>query len=251
MSKWLQRIRHRVFGGSTSYEEGLQDEASFWRRALANDGKFWSPEAYRERLNPMSEFQPHLRELVERSPYATAKRVRVLDVGAGPLTAVGRHWPGRDVELVAADPLAKTFDAILDELGINPPTRTIVASGEALTEVFPADAFEVVVCGNALDHSRDPLLCLQQMRTVTRPGGWVFLWHFRNEAQEEGYSGLHQWNLDMSADGDLIVWSKKSRHSARDLFGRNASVDCRPDPQVPRAIITRIQKLPAEAAPAV
>jgi len=94
---------------------------------------------------------------------------------------------------------------------------------------------------NALDHSRDPLQCVRQMFAVTRPGGWVFLWHYRNEAEEEGYAGLHQWNLDESA-GDMILWNRKARHSCRMELGSQAVVDTRPDSQVSRAIVTRIQK---------
>ena len=35
--------------------------------------------------------------------------------------------------------------------------------------------------GNALDHSFDPVLGIERMLQVTRPGGWVLLRHARNE----------------------------------------------------------------------
>ncbi len=241
LPRFLQRLRHRLFGGDTSYDAGLENEAVFWRQALADGGRRWSPEAFRQRMDPQFAFPAHLQELVARSPAADRDPVRVLDVGAGPLTAVGFHWPGRRVELTAVDPLAEVFDTILDELHLTPPTRTRKAAGEDLLSVFPADGFDIVVCSNALDHSRDPLQCVRQMFAVTRPGGWVFLWHYRNEAEEEGYAGLHQWNLDES-DGDMILWNRRARHSCRQELGARALVDTRPDPQVPRAIVTRIQK---------
>jgi len=244
MPRFLQRLRHRLFGGATSYDQGLKNEAVFWRNALAEGGRQWSPKAFQERMNPQFPFPDNLRELVAKSPAATSDPIRVLDVGAGPLSAVGHHWPGRRVELVAVDPLAETFDQILGELKLNPPTRTRKASGEDLLSEFPADRFDIVVCSNALDHSRDPLLCVRQMFAVTRPGGWMFLWHYRNEAVDEGYVGLHQWNLD-AADGDMILWNQKARHSCRAELGAAASVDTQPDPSVPRAIVTRIQKRPA------
>lgn len=237
----FQRLRHRLFGGDTSYDAGLENEALFWRKALADGGKRWSPEAFRQRMDPEFAFPPHLQELVAASPAANRDPIRVLDVGAGPLTAVGFHWPGRQVDLSAVDPLADVFDSILDDLQLAPPTRTRKAAGEDLLSVFPADSFDIVVCSNALDHSRDPLQCVRQMFAVTRPGGWVFLWHYRNEAEEEGYAGLHQWNLDESA-GDMILWNRKARHSCRMELGSQAVVDTRPDSQVSRAIVTRIQK---------
>lgn len=241
LPRFLQRLRHRLFGGDTSYDAGLEDEARFWRRALADGGRRWNPEAFGQRMDPQFAFPPHLRDLVAASPAAVSDPVRVLDVGAGPLSAVGFHWPGRRVELTAVDPLAEVFDTILDEQRLSPPTRTRKAAGEELLAAFPADHFDIVVCSNALDHSRDPLRCVRQMYAVTRPGGWVFLWHYRNEAEEEGYSGLHQWNLDESS-GDLILWNRSARHSCRTELGAGARVDNRPDPGVPRALVTRIQK---------
>lgn len=244
MPRLFQRIRHRLLGGATTYDEGLHDEAAFWRRSLADGGRNWDAAAFRLRTDTKFEFQVHLRELVAQSPAASGGTIRVLDVGAGPLSAVGHHWPGRVVELTAVDPLADTFDQILGELGLNPPTRTRKASGEDLLSVFPADSFDIVVCSNALDHSRDPLQCVRQMFAVTRPGGWMFLWHYRNEAQEEGYAGLHQWNLDEAA-GDLVLWNRMARQSCRAELGPTAAVDTRADPAVARAIVTRIQKRPA------
>lgn len=241
MPRFLQRIRHFILGDAPSYDEGLLDEAAFWRRSLANGGKNWDAAAFRMRMDPKFEFQPHLRELVEKSPSTVGRTVRVLDVGAGPLSAVGHHWPGRQVELTAVDPLADTFDQILRELDLHPPTRTRKASGEDLLAQFAQDTFDIVVCSNALDHSRDPLLCIRQMFAVTRPGGWIFLWHYRNEAKEEGYGGLHQWNLDEEG-GDLILWNQEHRNSSRAALGPTAIVDNRTDPAVPRAIVTRIHK---------
>lgn len=241
LPRFLQRLRHRLLGGDTSYDAGLENEAVFWRRALADGGRRWSPEAFRQRMDPEFAFPTHLRELVASSPAAQRDPVRVLDVGAGPLSAVGFHWPGRQVELTAVDPLADVFDSILGELRLAPPTRTRKAAGEDLLAVFPADSFDIVVCSNALDHSREPVQCVRQMYAVTRPGGWVFLWHYRNEAEEEGYSGLHQWNLDES-DGDMVLWNRTARHSCRAELGAGARVDTRSDPAVPRALVTRIQK---------
>lgn len=241
MPRFLQRLRHRLFGGVTTYDEGLANEAEFWRGALADGGKRWSPAAFKERMEPRFEFQIHLRKLVAKSPAASGGVIRALDVGAGPLTAVGHYWPGRDVELTAVDPLADVFDQILGELGLNPPVRTRKAAGEDLTSVFPANTFDIVVCGNALDHSRDPQRCLREMFAITRPGGWMFLWHYRNEAEEEGYSGLHQWNLDESG-GDMILWNRTGRTSCRELLGPSATVSCGGDPAVARAVVTRIQK---------
>jgi len=40
----------------------------------------------------------------------------------------------------------------------------------------------------------------------------------------------------------MVLWNRRARHSCRKELGDGATVDTRPDPQVPRAIVTRIQK---------
>ena len=40
----------------------------------------------------------------------------------------------------------------------------------------------------------------------------------------------------------MILWNRKARHSCRMELGSQAVVDTRPDSQVSRAIVTRIQK---------
>ncbi len=124
LPRFLQRLRHRLIGRTTSYDEGLVDEAAFWRRSLAEGGRHWNPEAFRLRMDPCFEFQPSLQELVAKSPVALTGIIQVLDVGAGPLSGVGHHWPGRTIQLTAVDPLADTFDQIISELQLKPPTRT-------------------------------------------------------------------------------------------------------------------------------
>ena len=44
--------------------------------------------------------------------FATVGPARVLDVGAGPLSSLGTHVPGRDVEIIAVDPLADIYDEL-------------------------------------------------------------------------------------------------------------------------------------------
>jgi SAM-dependent methyltransferase len=77
---------------------------------------------------------------------------------------------------------------------------------EELLLFFPTERFDLVHCRNALDHAADPLLGIRQMLAVTRLGGAVALDHFPNEGEREGYSGFHQWNLDLR-DGRFVLWT--------------------------------------------
>src|SRR5439155_25152042 len=46
--------------------------------------------------------------------------VKVLDVGAGPLTAFPRNWITRTVEITAIDPLASRYDELLKQKNVHP-----------------------------------------------------------------------------------------------------------------------------------
>jgi SAM-dependent methyltransferase len=94
------------------------------------------------------------------------------------------------------DALADQYDAILDKYHIMPSVRTEKLEAEKIAQRFPANTFDLCFARNCLDHAYDPEDAILQMITVTKPGCYVLLEHFRNEAEENGYEGLHQWNFD-------------------------------------------------------
>ena len=160
------------------WTKALSDESAFWQAWFETKGGQW-PDDYAKRVDPELPLQPELRELLEAPEGST---VRVLDVGAGPLTMLGKVWPGRIVDLVAVDPLARQYDEIMEKVGVTPLVRTQAADGEKLSDVFPAASFDLVHARNCLDHSYDPVLCLKQMFALVKPGGHVVTTHFNNEA---------------------------------------------------------------------
>lgn len=139
---------------------------------------------------------------------ARPPKLRLLDVGSGPVNLIGRSWPGVDVEVVFADPLACYYNLIRHDLGVPPFDMAggIHAVGaERLTAEFGEGAFDLVHCANALDHSHDPMVGVEEILRVVRVGRPVVLRHKRNEGLANNYSGLHQWNFDARA-GRLVIW---------------------------------------------
>jgi SAM-dependent methyltransferase len=182
----------------------LEQEVQFWCEWLDTGGLQW-PEDFRFAMDPEAEVaDPLLREILEASPRA---RVSILDVGAGPLTGVGARYRGKDLAVTAVDLLAREYDCILRERGIDPRIRTQPVSGEDLLERFLPDSFDVAFARNALDHALDPLPIIENMVAVVRTGGYVVLRHAPNEAVTERYEQLHQWNFD-ERDGRCIVWRR-------------------------------------------
>ncbi len=148
--------------------------------------------------------------ILEALDHIDAPDVRILDVGAGPATWLGKTHPGKRLHITAVDPLGADYDRLLDEAQLSPPARTLALAGEALRTEFAESSFDIAYARNALDHSADPLLIIRQMVAVVRPGGFVLLRHFQNEAHVMSYEELHQWNF--AAEGDrLLLWNERAR----------------------------------------
>lgn len=186
---------------SDTWADNLDEELSFWRTALMDPGP--DGELQRSRATERAVWD----EFRARVP-ASDRTVRMLDVGSGPLTTLGTLWPARSVEVVAVDPLADDYNALLDELGIVPPVRALPLRGEALLGHFEPGSFDVVHAANSLDHAADPVLTLEQMLGVARPGGTICLLHHIDVGVMEQYHGLHQWNLRPDGAHDMLIWSR-------------------------------------------
>lgn len=146
-----------------------------------------------------------------------------MDVGAGPLTVVGKLWMGHPVSLTAVDPLAAQYDLLLDAFHLDPPVRTVFGEVESLSKTLPTSSFDLVYMRNALDHSYDPLSGIWEMLRVVRPGGKVILEHFVNEAEAENYVGFHQWNL-CEETGRFIIWNRLARYCVDTVVFTQASI---------------------------
>ena len=216
MSAW-QRARHRGMDSRERWEDGLDSEVRFWRAYLRDNLEPGGPGHYR--VDPAWS----LEEDAVLAPVVAGldgDRVRILDVGAGPLTVLGKRFPGKAVEIAAIDPLAEAYDRLLAEAGVEPLVRTRAGHGEQVAELFAAGSFDVAYSSNALDHGYDPAAAIAAMVAVVRPGGAVVLRHARNEGETQRYLGLHQWNLD-ARDGELVVWRPgEERNVSHELAGR-------------------------------
>ncbi len=88
--------------------------------------------------------------------------------------------------------------------------RTRQCETERLTDLFERNTFDIAVARNTLDHSYDPIRAMRQMLEVVKPGCCIVLEHAQNEGDEEGYAGLHQWNLSVE-DDRFFVWRRGVR----------------------------------------
>jgi SAM-dependent methyltransferase len=207
-----------------AWQEGVSHEVQFWEDFIASEGRCWNDPAiaedFRIRLDPEAPLdEPELAQLVSAAP---TDEVSILDVGAGPLTVLGKRHPEKSLRVVPVDPLAVEYDRMLARAGIEPPVRTRFCFGEELLDRFGPEVFDFAYARNSLDHSADPLPIVRNMLAVVKKGGSVVLKHLPNEAERAHYDGLHRWNFDL-VQGRPVVRSRTVEHDLLD-FAADAEV---------------------------
>lgn len=191
---------------------GIWLEAWYWRWWMFRSATRHS-EIYRRAMERGRPLDPFHRQFVDG---LASPRVRILEVGSGPLSAIGTVHPSKSLEIVATDLLADTYARLLAHLRIEPAIRTVRADAERLTEQFADSSFDYVTANNCIDHCARADRAIEQMLRVTRAGGWVSLRHAENEASRTRYFGLHEWNFALER-GEPILWNRRERIPIREL----------------------------------
>ncbi len=195
---------------------GVNHEILFWTRYLQTQGSEW-PEDYLFRINPHAELQPYLADLLE----GCVGKPKILDVGAGPMSCLGKCYQGSEIEIIATDALADHYDMLPfpDKL---PILRTIRCDTELLSGNFCA-LFDIVHARNTLDHSYDPNVAILEMIKVCKKGGFIFTDHEANEAIKENWEGFHQWNFSVE-HRDIIIANKRQSFSLLETIRGQAEI---------------------------
>lgn len=204
-----------------SWKIGCFAETSYWDKWMRTKGGGW-PDSFKRRTDPESKLQKPIRELID---LPEGSEIKILDVGAGPVTNLGYCWEGYDLKISAVDPLANEYDKLLKKHKINPPVRTIYCDAENLRSVFDEDSFDFVYAKNCIDHSYGPFESIEQMLSVIKPGCCIYLQHALNEAVNEKYKGLHQWNF-FEEDGHFFIGNLHMKTDVTEMFRGKAEVKC-------------------------
>ncbi|MBF0499256.1 MAG: methyltransferase domain-containing protein [Candidatus Riflebacteria bacterium] len=211
---------NKLLGKKLSRHIGEYLEIKFWSSMLKKTGNPAFTEELYSRLDPKFPFPERLRKYVNPE----SEKIKILDVGAGPISAVGIYWPeGPGIDLFPIDPLADQYDQILKEVGRAPAVKTALCNGEKITNKFPVDSFDLVYARNSLDHCSDPIKCFQEMYSVTKNNGYIYAEHARNEGIKENYRGFHQWNFDI-INSDFCVWNEKSHLLLKEFLPKESQI---------------------------
>lgn len=171
---------------------GIAHEVNFWRGFVETDRfrKGWASDT------PNPELHQYASDVLKRQGGVA------LDVGSGPVSILRGTVPAADI--VAADPLAIFYEGLVDykALKIAPPEAV---RAEDLLRHFGSCRFSIVHCSNALDHCQDPFSAISQMKGLLIKGGLLFIQGFENEAYNEKWAGLHQWNIRAQGGEGIVI----------------------------------------------
>lgn len=147
---------------------------------------------------------------------------KIMDVGCALSYMFGDIIDGEKREVIYLDPLANFYNKILDKYKIDRP-RIKFGTFETLSFFFEPNSIDFIHIRNALDHSSNPIEGILQCLIILKKGGILYLNHFVNEGEKEGYRGFHQYNLK-EKDGNFIIWNKDKTIDLNKLLENIAEV---------------------------
>jgi SAM-dependent methyltransferase len=186
---------------------GSDEELNYWSGVFDRYAKEGSP--YIEKLlSQDTQLQPQFANMIGSYADRGQGILRVLDVGCGPLTVLGKRAKWK-MDIVGVDPLAGDYANLLASHDIHPPFTAMTGTGEELGKMFPAEHFDFVHSRNALDHCENASKVIQGMLAVAKTGTQIFFTVFQNEAENAAYSGFHRWNFDVF-NNRIAIWNPDS-----------------------------------------
>jgi len=196
-----------------------KDEVAYWKEWIAGLAKAGKLEWLKEQVNSRP-----LDSNIENDIKNLKGSIRILDVGAGPVSVAGIVSTNSSLEITrdCTDPLGDIYTKLLEEQGISSPTY-ISKPAEELDTALNTESYDYIFCRNALDHSFDCPRAITSLLTLLKPGGIMRLRHYENEGIYANYSGFHRWNF-MEAGGEGLIFSQISSHNIRSLVSPMASV---------------------------
>ena len=197
--------------------ENRAEEIEFWTLILS--GRYpvsgWCEDARKRLLEPRHLIEP----LAGFASEVDGRLVEIIDVGSGPAPYLGLLHPSKVVRVLQADPLADEYNRILRDHNYGHHANIVRIDGERLSSELPHEHFDIAYSRNALDHSWDPLRCIDGMLQITRVGGHVFFEGHTDEGVRQNYHGLHQWNFRSLPDGDCLLWRPGTEVRLRERMG--------------------------------
>ena len=195
----------------------------FWLKNIDSEYDFWNQTAKKKK----SSFLTQSYSIVDynKNLLETTDEIKVLDVGCGPRGALKDKYDlPKNIKVYSCDPLAFLYKNILEKNKIKTEKEIKFCLAEVLSFFYPDNFFDYIIIQNALDHSINPQLALEECMKILKKNGVLYLFHEENEAKLRNYSGLHQWNFSLNETGDFVISNKTTDININEIYKNNANV---------------------------
>ncbi|QFJ54995.1 hypothetical protein [Pseudobutyrivibrio xylanivorans] len=194
--------------GYTEYVDkwlsGIEDEIEFWDNYMRTEGGV-SFYGFNETISPQKKFTLE-NDIPEN---LCGKEIKFIDVGSGPFSRCGLVSEKAKLKATYVDPLAEVYEYLKRANEIDNGITVETCFVELLDKKYTANSFDIVHMSNSLDHCFSAIDGIYQLLYICKVGGKVILRHHENEAENEHYRGLHQWNLSLNNnEKTFLIWRK-------------------------------------------
>lgn len=197
--------------------DGIVNELIFWNEKilqyskLENGTLLWNNNEYAEFI---------YEDILDAND---TSKITILDVGSGPRSKYGTKIKGEFVNFMHIDPLAFFYNELIKKHGLDAVNPTIYGVAEYLSFFIPENTADIIVIDNALDHSFDPVKGIGEALKVLKVNGMLTMIHNSNEGFRNGYSGFHQWNIDIH-NNQVVIWNEENKININELLKDYADI---------------------------
>jgi len=131
------------------------------------------------------------------------EKIKVFELGPGPVGRLSIGWEQGMFDLVAVDPLASEYRRNFIDFPF-----LVDGYGEDLDRLYEKETFHMCYASNSLDHVKCPLKCMKNLFHLTKVDGLIMIQGNAREGERTGWTGCHKYNLFL--DGNRLMCEEKS-----------------------------------------